>query len=80
MGPDYKVLNAEEWSRAHQVISAWKNDPGAELACPRCGHAGLAIEDQSVRPYAEWFQLSCGQCGLEVSVHLPQAPPMQTPV
>jgi hypothetical protein len=80
MEPDHKVLSGEEWDRAHRVVSAWKNDPAAQLACPRCNAEGLGVEDQSVRPYAEWFQLDCDKCNLEVSVHLPQAPPAQTPV
>lgn len=79
MEPDYKVLNAEEWGRAHRVIAAWKNDPSASLDCPRCEEADLGVLDQSVRPYAEWFKLNCRRCGLDVSVHLPQAPASQTP-
>jgi len=80
MEPDHIVLNGEEWDRAHRLIAAWKNDPTAELACPRCGQSGVALADQSARPYSEWYALSCGQCGLEVAMHLPQAPPMQTPI
>ena len=80
MEPDHKVLSGEEWNRAHRVISAWKNDPSAQLACPRCGTGGLKVEDRSARPYAEWFQLDCEACNLDVAVHLPQAPPAHTPV
>ena len=80
MEPDHKILNAEEWDLAHKVISAWKNDQAGERACPRCGQPGLQLVDLSARPYSEWYELSCGQCGLEVAMHLPQAPPMQTPV
>jgi transcription elongation factor Elf1 len=80
MGPDHKVLNAQEWERGHKVITTWKNDPEADLTCPRCGQGGLQLVDQSARPYSEWYELSCETCGLEVAMHLPQAPPMQTPV
>ncbi len=76
MEPADKVLNPEEWRRAHKVITAWKNDPAAELACPKCFHPGIKLVDQSARPYAEWFELSCDQCGLAVALHLPQAPRM----
>jgi hypothetical protein len=79
MQPEHEVLNKSEWERAHRAISAWKSDPDAALACPRCEAAGLELEDRSARPYAEWFHLKCGACGLEVSMHLPQAPASHTP-
>ena len=79
MKPDHEVLNEAEWRRAHRVISAWKSNPDVEHACPRCGETGLGVVDNSARPYAEWFQLTCGHCDLDVAMHLPQAPAAHTP-
>lgn len=80
MKPDHQVLNETEWSKAHKVIAAWKNDQKAEHCCPRCDASGLNIADFSARPYAEWFELSCGKCDLSVTMHLPLAPTPVGPV
>lgn len=80
MKPDHKILNASEWDKAHRLIADWKNDQDSAYPCPRCGAPGIALEDQSARPYAEWYALNCGQCSLEVTMHLPQAPTPGAPV
>ncbi len=74
MQSDYKALSETEWCAAHATIAAWKNDPAADYTCPKCEAPNVSITDNSVRPYAEWFIFSCASCGLEVAVHLPQAP------
>jgi hypothetical protein len=68
-------LTAEETQIALAAIARWRQDPEASAACPRCGAAGLEIIDRSARPYAEWYALACGACGLEASLHIPMSPP-----
>jgi hypothetical protein len=51
-------------------MGAWRSNPTMNVACPRCSHEKLAIEDQSSRPYAEWYALSCESCGLEHTLHV----------
>lgn len=80
MQPDHQVLNEAEWDKAHKLIAAWKNAPSESHGCPRCDAPGVAIADHSARPYAEWFELSCSKCDLEVTMHLPLAPPTVAPV
>jgi len=74
MQPDHKILNESEWHNAHRLIAQWKNDQTANHPCPRCDAPGIALADQSVRPYAEWYALSCAHCKLDVTMHLPLAP------
>ena len=80
MQPDHKILTESEWYRAHRVVAAWKNDPKAAHACPRCAAPGVKVTDHSLRPYAEWYQLNCAKCDLEVTMHLPLAPTPGAPV
>jgi predicted RNA-binding Zn-ribbon protein involved in translation (DUF1610 family) len=60
---------------ALESITAWRLDHDAAVACPMCGALGLKIIDQSARPYAEWYALTCTECGLDATVHIPLAPP-----
>ena len=53
------------------AITAGRQNPEAAVACPVCGAPGLGIEDQSARPHAEWYALSCPSCGLDDTVHIP---------
>jgi hypothetical protein len=69
-------LPPERLPRALAVINGWRSDPEAPAACPVCGAPGLTIIDQSARPYAEWYQLSCTACGLEHTVNIPLGPPV----
>ena len=55
-------------------IAAWRASPAETVACPVCEARGLRILDQSARPYAEWYALSCAACGLEATINLPMAP------
>jgi transcription elongation factor Elf1 len=41
------------------------------LACPRCGHAPLGIDNRSTPPYALWYQVECSACGMSELVHIP---------
>ncbi len=68
-------LTADELRTALKVIAARRADPDAVLACPRCAAAGLALEDRSARPHAEWYRLSCGGCGLDETIHIPLGAP-----
>ena len=68
-------LAPEEARLALAAVAAWRANPKAAVACPRCGREGLAIVDRSARPYAEWYALSCSSCGLDVTLHIPLTPP-----
>jgi hypothetical protein len=68
-----KVLHAEEFIRAMQRIADWRANPGRPVACPVCNEVCLIIEDQSARPHAEWYHLTCPACELDTNVHIPLA-------
>jgi hypothetical protein len=70
-----KPLPAEKMVLALQRIAAWRAAPSEPVACPVCETKGLAIVDQSARPYAEWYALTCAACGLDATIQLPMAPP-----
>jgi hypothetical protein len=70
------VLPAEKISVALARIAAWRAAPGQLVACPACEAAGLVIIDQSARPYAEWYALTCAACGLNATLHIPLGPPV----
>lgn len=57
-------------------IAEWRLAPMEPVACPVCDTLGLAIEDRSTRPYAEWYALSCQACGLDHTIHIPMSPTM----
>ncbi len=70
------ALPPERLPRALAVINAWRAAPEAPVSCPVCGTLGLTIIDQSARPYAEWYQLNCGSCGLAHTLNIPLGPPV----
>jgi len=53
------------------AVTAGRLNPDAAVPCPVCGKAGLAVEDRSARPHAEWYMVSCAACGLEDTIHIP---------
>jgi hypothetical protein len=67
-------LPADKVRLALQRINAWRTDPRAAVACPVCEAVGLQILDQSARPYAEWYALSCAACGLTATINVPMSP------
>jgi transcription elongation factor Elf1 len=69
------TLSEEEVGRARDAIAVWRKDSHASLTCPRCGFSGLVLSDCSARPYAEWYQLKCSNCGLNAMLNIPMAPP-----
>jgi hypothetical protein len=69
-------LPVEKVAVALRLVTAWRLDPNAPLNCPVCTTPGLNIIDQSARPYAEWYALSCPSCGLEHTLHIPLGPPV----
>jgi hypothetical protein len=69
-------LSAAQLQSALESIARWRENPETPAACPQCGQAGLAIADRSARPYAEWYQLACGGCGLDETIHIPLGPPV----
>lgn len=71
-----KPLPPERIGAALERVRSWRLEPGRDVACPLCGEPGLNIIDQSARPYAEWYALSCARCGLDAKLHIPLAPPV----
>ena len=69
------ALGPEHVQRALLSIAAWRADPDAPAPCPVCGAISLSIIDRSARPYAEWYYLTCAECGLEETLHIPMSPP-----
>jgi hypothetical protein len=70
-----RPLSPENMGAALESITAWRLDHDAPVKCPACAALGLKIIDQSSRPYAEWYALSCSACGLDATVQIPLAPP-----
>lgn len=70
------ALSVDELQLALKAIALWREDADASPDCPQCGKAGLAIVDQSARPYTEWYHLACRDCGLDETVHIPLGPPV----
>jgi hypothetical protein len=70
------ALSPGEVREALTRIAAWREDPGKAVACPKCAAQGLAVEDRSARPYAEWYHLACAACGLDETIHIPLGPPV----
>lgn len=69
-------LPPEKIADALRVISAWRLAPETAARCPLCRAPGLSIIDQSARPYAEWYALSCKSCGLEQTINIPLGTPL----
>lgn len=70
------ALPAEKVREALARIAGWRLAPFEPVRCPVCEVSGLAIEDRSTLPYAEWYALSCPSCGLEHTIHIPMSPTM----
>ena len=68
-------LAPERLGKALAAIALWRTNGDQAVLCPMCGVSGLKITDHSARPYAEWYALLCGACGLDATVHVPLAPP-----
>ena len=68
-------LAPERMGQALAAIALWRTNVEQAVTCPMCGASGLQITDHSARPYAEWYALKCGACGLDATVHVPLAPP-----
>jgi predicted RNA-binding Zn-ribbon protein involved in translation (DUF1610 family) len=72
------ALDADGLRLAIARIAAWRAAPAKPVACPACGREGLAIVDRSARPHAEWYALACAACGLDETLHIPLASPVQS--
>jgi hypothetical protein len=70
------ALDAGQMVKALASIQAWRIEPDVPAMCPACAHAGLGIIDRSTRPWAEWYVLTCAACGLDETIHMASAPPM----
>jgi rRNA maturation protein Nop10 len=71
VGGDGTSLSEDEARLALASIAAWRTDPEAEIACPRCRALGLQVADFSARPHAEWYTLECPACGLDTTLNIP---------
>ena len=71
-----KLLPPDKLRDALDRIAAWRLAPDRPVACPLCEAPGLAILDQSARPYAEWYALTCAACGLNATINVPLGPPV----
>ena len=69
-----KPLPPDKLRTALARIAAWRIAPDQPVACPLCDADGLEILDQSARPYAEWYALSCAACGLKATINVPLGP------
>jgi hypothetical protein len=69
-------LPSEHVPDALDRIATWRADPWMVQACPVCQVPGLIIIDRSVRPYSEWYALTCAACGLDGTVHIPLPGPV----
>ena len=68
------ALPADKMTVALQRIASWRANPAVPAACPLCEAEGLTILDQSARPYAEWYALTCAACGLNATINVPLGP------
>ncbi len=69
-----KTLPPDKLRTALARIRAWRAEPDQPVTCPVCEAPGLEIFDQSARPYAEWYALSCAACGLKATINVPLGP------
>jgi hypothetical protein len=68
--PTPAPMTQAEASEVWLHMGAWRANPTIGVACPRCNYEHLGIADNSARPYAEWYALSCNGCGLEHTLHI----------
>lgn len=71
MSSEAKRLPAERIHDALSAVTAVRQNPDTAVPCPICGSPGIAVEDRSARPHAEWYALSCASCGLDDTIHIP---------
>jgi hypothetical protein len=69
-----KRLDHDEQKCAWAIVTEWRQS-GDPQHCPRCNAPVLKIVDQSARPHAEWYHLSCAECRLDATLHIPLAAP-----
>ena len=74
-GSGPKALPSDKLGEALARIRSWQAHPNRDVACPVCDQPGLSIIDQSARPYAEWYALTCARCDLDAKLHIPLSPP-----
>ena len=58
--------------KAMGQVRIWEAGQRDGLVCPVCGAPGLEIIDRSARPHMSWYALSCGSCGLDEAIALPE--------
>lgn len=75
MGEERSNLPPNRMREAMAAITAARQHPETPAPCPVCSTPGLRIVDQSARPHAEWYALTCASCGLADTIHIPLGPP-----
>ena len=68
-------LPPEKSMLAYLRIREHRDSGGRPVSCPACEAPGLRIVDQSARPYAEWYYLTCDACGLDATLNIPLGRP-----
>lgn len=68
-------LSPELQRKAFVRLTEWRRAPDGRVGCPVCEVPGLRVTDRSARPYAEWYQLECGSCGLDHTFQMPAPRP-----
>ncbi len=68
-------LSNAQYRDVLRLIAAWRLEPGMQRSCPVCAADGLAIDDRSARPHAEWYHVRCPACRLDETINIPLAPP-----
>jgi hypothetical protein len=69
-----RELPTDKMPLALRRIAHWRAAPADLVRCPVCETPGLQIVDQSARPYAEWYALTCPACGLNATINIPLGP------
>jgi transcription elongation factor Elf1 len=75
---EQRGIGSPAWTQAAlAAVAANRADPSRPVSCPTCSTPGVGIIDRSVPPHAQWYILSCTACGLQHTLHIPMAPPLE---
>lgn len=75
---DKKLANIHEIREALAKVQIWRRAPALPIFCPICDAPEFKIVDRSARPYAEWYAVSCGHCGIDDAISIPLCPQMNS--
>lgn len=66
--PEVNKLDDDQLTQAFKRVDVWLHDRETSVPCVTCETPGLDIDNQSVPPYSEWYQLRCDACGLDTII------------